>query len=109
VFLEMVKDMPRGRQESLARLLVPLLVVTLALLGVAVVRMADDARVDGDLQRQIVQQAEAAGVLFLDERGPLIPRAGERDEPAIVDGRRVDVLITIDGDVATLRVPPTDG
>jgi hypothetical protein len=103
VFLEMVKDMPRGRQESLGRILVPLLAVMLGGLALVGVRMFDDARLDADLRQQVEQQAESAGVLFLDV--PLIPRTGARVEPAIADGRRVETVITVDGDVATLRVP----
>lgn len=108
MFLEMVKDMPRGRQESLARMLVPLLVVMAVALGLLAVWVTGDARVAGDLRRQVEQQAETAGVLFLDDR-LVVPESGERPVPVLVDGRPVDGLIAVDGGTATLLVRSAGG
>jgi hypothetical protein len=108
MFLELVKDMPRGRQESLARMLVPLVVVIAVALAVLAVWMTGDARVAGDLRRQIEQQAGTAGVLFLDDRVQ-VPSSGERQVAVLVDGRPVDGLIEVHGDTATLLVRAPDG
>jgi hypothetical protein len=108
MFLEMVKDMPRGRRDSLARLLVPILAVMAVGLGLVAVTMADDARNGGQLQEQVQEQAEAAGVLFMDDR-VVVPRSGERQVPVLVDGRVAEGLISVDGDEATLLVRTADG
>jgi hypothetical protein len=108
MFLEMVKDMPRGRRESLGRLLVPLLAVMAVGLGLVAVSMADDARVGEQLREQVQEQAEAAGVLFMDDR-LVVPRSGERQVPVLVDGRVAEGLIEVDGAEATLLVRSADG
>jgi hypothetical protein len=108
MFLEMAKDMPRGRQESLARLLVPMVAVMAVALGLLVVPMVGEARVAQDVRQQVEQQARDAGVLFVDDR-LVLPRSGEQPVAVVVDGRRVDGLIAVDGDTATLLVPAADG
>jgi hypothetical protein len=86
----------------------PLLVVMTIALGALLVWTADDARLAGDLRRQVQQQAQTAGVLFLDDR-LVVPGSGERQVPVLVDGRPADGRIVVDGDLATLHVRAADG
>jgi len=106
--LELIKDMPRGRAESLSRLFVPLLVAMALVLSLVLVGTAGDARVAGELRRQVEQQARTAGVLFLDDR-VVVPSFGVRDVPVLVDGRPVEGRIIVDGDTATLQLRSPDG
>ena len=108
MFLEMAKDMPRGRADSLARMLVPMLFVMVVVLGLVVAWTADDARVAGNLQEQVEQQAEEAGVLLLDDRFS-VPSSGDVHVPVMMDGRPVEGLVSVDGDEATLLVRSDDG
>jgi hypothetical protein len=108
MFLEMAKDMPRGRADSLARMLVPMLIAMVVVLGLVVVWTADDARVAGSLQDQVEQQAEQAGVLILDDRFR-VPTSGDVQVPVQMDGRPVDGLVQVDGDEATLLVRSENG
>jgi hypothetical protein len=106
MFLEMVKDMPRGRRDSLERLWAPLLVV----LTVAVVALGAwfvvDVRTDPGLARQVEEQAERAGVL-LDEY--TVPTGdGESQVRMLVDGVWTDGLVRVEDDVATLLARDAD-
>ncbi|MFS0698667.1 hypothetical protein AB6N24_01705 [Cellulomonas sp. 179-A 4D5 NHS] len=94
--------MPRGRNDSLERLWVPLLVV----LAVAVVCIGAwfvvDVRTDPDLAGQVEQQAERAEVL-LDEY--MLPTGdGQAQVRMLMDGAWSDGLVRVEGDVATLLV-----
>ncbi|WP_258724939.1 hypothetical protein [Cellulomonas sp. NS3] len=107
MFLEMAKDMPRGRSDSLERLWVPLLVVlTVAAVGIGAWFVVD-ARTDPGLARQVEQQAQHADVL-LDEY-TLPTGDGQGQVRMLVDGVWREGLVRVAGDVATLLVRDAEG
>ncbi len=108
MFLEMAKDMPRGRADSLSRGLVPLLVVMALVLGVLTPFLVREDGTLRSLEQQVDEQAERAGVLLLDD--VRLPAAGGRqDVRLLVDGRPAGGRIEVDGDAATLLVVTGDG
>ncbi len=108
MFLEMAKDMPRGRADSLSRGLVPLLVGMALVLGVLTPWLVSEDGTVRSLEQQVDEQAERAGVLLLDD--VRLPAAGGRQDVRLLDdGRRVDGRIEVDGDAATLLVVTGNG
>jgi len=106
MFLEMAKDMPRGRAESLGRLLVPIVATIVVGLVAVGLWMAGDARRADALDDQVAEQAAQGQVVF--PQGYTVPREGEHTVVVLVDGAMTDGVIRVDGDRATLLVPDAD-